>query len=143
MSRIPRTFPALAAVLATVLLALACGGGGGGKSPTAPGTPTTPKTVVITISDDMYSPKSVTINPGDTVQWVLAPSSLTTHTVTDTGGAFDSGFIFTSAGMTFSKTFTANSTTYNYSCKTHGACCGMKGSVLVGDSAPPPNTGYQ
>jgi len=140
MSRIPRTILALATVLATVLLALACGGGGGGSSPTSPTSG--PKTVVVTVSDDMYSPKSVTINPGDTVMWVLAPGSLTTHTATDTGGAFDSGFIFTSAGVTFTQKFNQAGLTYNYSCKTHGACCGMKGSILVGDAAPPPQTGY-
>jgi plastocyanin len=140
MSRIPRICLALAAVLATVLLVWACGGGGGYSSPTSPSGP---KTVVVTVSDDMYTPKSVTINPGDTVQWVLAPGSLTTHTVTDTGGAFDSGFIFTTAGVTFSQKLSQANVTYNYSCKTHGACCGMKGSVLVGDAAPPPNTGYQ
>ncbi|MFY9824077.1 MAG: plastocyanin/azurin family copper-binding protein [Thermoanaerobaculia bacterium] len=143
MSRAPRIVLALATVLTTVLIALACGGGGGYKSPTAPGTPTTPKTVVVTVSDDMYSPKSININPGDTVQWVLAPSSLTTHTVTDAGGAFDSGFIFTSAGVTFSHTFAQGGVTYNYACTTHKDCCGMKGSILVGDTAPPPNTGYQ
>jgi plastocyanin len=142
MSRIPRNYLSLAAVLATVLLALACGGGGGGgSSPTSP-TPG-PKTVVVTISDDMYTPKSVSINPGDTVQWVVAPGSLTTHTATDVGGTFDSGFIFTTAGVTFSQKFSTNGITYNYSCKTHGACCGMKGSILVGEAAPPPNTGYQ
>jgi plastocyanin len=146
MSRIPRTTLALATVLAAVLLALACGGGGGGgSSPTAPpGTPVpSPSNVVITISDDSYSPKSVTINPGDTVQWVLAPGSLTTHTATDTGGSFDSGFIFTSAGKTFTQNFSQTGVTYNYSCKTHGACCNMKGSIRVGTSAPKPNTGYE
>jgi plastocyanin len=143
MSRIPRTVLALAAVLATVVLAWACGGGGGGSSPTAPPPPSGPKAVVITVSDDMYSPKSVTINPGDTVQWVLAPGSLTTHTATDSGGAFDSGFIFTSAGVTFTQKFDQTGVTYNYSCKTHGACCNMKGSILVGDKAPKPNAGYE
>ena len=146
MFRIPRTIPALATVLATVLLALACGGGGGGgSSPTAPpSTPTTaPSTVVITVSDDSYSPKSVTINPGDTVQWVLAPGSLTTHTATDVGGTFDSGFVFTAAGKTFTQKFTQTGVTYNYSCKTHGACCNMKGSILVGPSAPKPDHGYE
>ncbi|HSS48070.1 MAG TPA: plastocyanin/azurin family copper-binding protein [Thermoanaerobaculia bacterium] len=144
MSRIPRTILALVTVLVAVLLAWACGGGGGGSSPTAPTPPSSgSKTVVVTISDDMYSPKSVTINPGDTVQWVLAPGSLTTHTVTDTGGAFDSGFTFTSAGMTFSQRFTQANVTYNYSCKTHKDCCGMKGSILIGEGAPKPNTGYE
>jgi plastocyanin len=141
MSRIAKNSLALAAGLATVLLAWACGGGGGYKSPTSP-TPG-PKTVVVTVSDDMFSPKSVTINPGDTVQWVLAPGSLTNHTATDTGGVFDSGFIFTAAGVTFTQKFNQAGNTYNYSCKTHGACCGMKGSILVGDAAPPPSSGYQ
>lgn len=143
MSRIPRTVLAVATVLVAGLLALACGGGGGGKSPTAPNPITTPKTVVITVSDDMYSPKSVSINPGDTVQWVLAPGSLTTHTATDVGGSFDSGFTFTSAGATFSHQFPTNGTTFNYSCKTHKDCCNMKGSIRVGDTAPQPNTGYE
>lgn len=145
MSRIPRIFLAMTTILAATLLIWACGGGGG-SSPTAPapGNPNTaPKTVVVTISDDMYTPKSITINPGDTVQWVLAPGSLTTHTVTDVGGSFDSGFIFTAAGKTFSQKFTQNGITYNYSCQTHKDCCNMKGSILVGDSAPKPNTGYE
>ncbi|HEV7785709.1 MAG TPA: plastocyanin/azurin family copper-binding protein [Thermoanaerobaculia bacterium] len=142
MSRIPRTILALATILATVLLVLACGGGGG-SSPTAPTPTPTAQTVVITVSDDSYSPKSVTINPGDTVQWVLAPGSLTTHTATDVGGAFDSGFIFTSAGVTFQQKFNQTGVTYNYSCKTHGACCNMKGSIRVGESAPKPTGGYE
>ncbi len=141
MSRIPRTALALAAILMTILLVWACGsGGGGGSSPTEP---TGGKTVVVTISDDTYDPRSVTINPGDTVQWVLKAGSLTTHTVTDTGGKFDSGFVFTAAGMTFQRKFTDVNATYNYSCTTHKDCCNMKGSVRVGENSPPPDKGYQ
>ena len=140
MTRIPRTALALAATLAAVLLVWACGGGGG-SSPTEPHVG--PKTVVVNVSDDSYDPKSVVINPGDTVQWVLKPGSVTTHTVTDVGGKFDSGFAFTASGMTFQRRFTETDSTFNYSCSTHKDCCGMKGSVLVGEAAPPADKGYQ
>ncbi|HEX4966206.1 MAG TPA: hypothetical protein VF173_35685 [Thermoanaerobaculia bacterium] len=139
MSRIPRMTLALVAALAAVLLAWACGGGGG-SSPTEPRSG--PKTVMITINDDSYDPRSVTINVGDTVQWVLKGSDHT-HSVTAIDGSFDSGFVFTGTGMTFQRQFSTNNTTINYSCRTHKDCCNMKGSIRVGTDSPPPDRGYE
>lgn len=126
------------AALAVILLALSCGG----KGYSSPTEPAGPKTVTVAVKDDLYDPKSVTINPGDTVRWVMEGST-TTHTVTDLNGAFDSGAVFTTAGATFEHQFSQANVTYNYFCKVHGACCNMKGSVSVGDAAPPPQPGYR
>jgi len=126
--------------LAAGLLVAACGGGGG-SSPTTPAPAPMPKTVTVQIQDFQYSPKDIQINPGDTVQWVLAgPTHI--HTVTATDGSFDSGFIFTATGATYSRTFTQSGTTVRYQCKSHYVCCGMAGSIQVGSNAPPPPPGY-
>jgi len=122
---------------------IACGGGGG-SSPTQNKTsPPSGATgmVVVQVGDDFFSPKSVQISPGQTVQWMLV-GKMTNHTVTDTGGAFDSRFL-SMAGATFSHTFTDadSGKTFDYLCRTHGAL-GMKGDVRVGDNAPSPGAGY-
>jgi len=132
----------LVPALTGVLIVLSCGGGGGGYGggPTAP-PPPTPTTHVVTITDNVYSPKQLTIQPGDTVRWVLN-STTYTHTVTAKDGSFDSGFTFTSQGAVYERRFD-NKGTYEYNCKTHSDCCLMRGSVLVGnDAMPPPDPGY-
>lgn len=131
----------LALAFGSALLA-ACGGGGGGKSPTAPPPITSPQVVVVAVQDDQFIPKQVTINPGDTVRWVLMGSSTAGHTVTANDGTFDSGKVFTKSGATFERTFTASGTTVLYHCQTHYVCCQMQGSVRVGENSPPPPAGY-
>ena len=126
------------AAAAGLLLLLSCGGGG--SSPSEPGMPA-PKFVTVQIVDFAFNPKTVQVNPGDTVQWVLA-STTYTHTVTSEDGSFDSGMAFKSAGATFTHTFTAPNTTTNYHCQTHWHTNGMQGSVQVGNNAPPPPPGY-
>lgn len=127
------------ATLVIVPLALSCGGSGY-SSPTEPSN-SGPKTVVVAVKDDAFDPREVTVNPGDTVRWVLQGNTLT-HTVTDSKGAFDSGAVFTAPGAAFEQKLTQANVTYSYFCKVHGACCNMKGSIRVGDSAPPPDPGY-
>lgn len=127
------------AAAAGVLLLLSCGGGGS-SSPSEPGMPA-PKTITVQIVDFAFNPKEVQINPGDTVQWMLA-SSTHTHTVTSEDGSFDSGMAFTSAGATFTHTFGVANKTIQYHCQTHWHTNGMQGSVLVGSAAPPPPPGY-
>lgn len=126
-------------VLAAALLSLiGCG------SSSSSGMTVTPRMVTVEILDFSYNPKSIQINAGDTVRWVLVGAN-TTHTVTALNGAFDSDFIFLQAGDFFDHTFTQanNNFTFEYSCDTHeGAPLNMKGSVSVGTGAPPPMTGY-
>ena len=125
------------AVAAGLLSLSACGGGG--SSPTSPSPMV--KTVTVQIVDFAFNPKDVTINPGDTVQWVQT-SMTTTHTVTAENGMFDSGMIFTKLGVTFSQTFNTSGVTIQYHCNTHWHTNGMQGSISVGDSAPKPGPGY-
>ena len=100
-------------------------------------------TIVVEVRDFAFSPKSVLVDPGDTVTWRLVGADHT-HTVTAVGGVFDSGFAFTSSGATFTRTFGQNDAgqTFEYRCQTHQASHQMQGSVRVGDSAPPPDPGY-
>lgn len=77
-----------------------------------------------------FTPQDVTIQVGDTVQWVWAEDfhSATSGTPGNPDGLFDSGIL--SKGATFSFTFTTPGTVAYY-CLPHGACCGMVGSVTV------------
>jgi plastocyanin len=85
----------------------------------------------------IFSPFSVTIQPGDTVNWFWNDSmhSVTAGTPGHATGLFDSGI--QNAGFTFSFTF-PNPGTFSYYCTPHGACCGMVGSVIVGEATPTP-----
>lgn len=127
---------------AALFLALACGGGGGGGGPTAPPAPN-PQAVTVELSEHSFSPKSITIQPGETVAWVMRGSD-PTHTVTALNGAFDSGAVFTASGATFRRTFSAaeSGQIFEYRCQAHADCCNMRGSVRVGADAPPPGPGY-
>lgn len=129
------------ALSAVPVLVLACGGGGGGGGggPTAPGP--APRVVTVEIRDNEYSPRSVTIQPGDTVRWVLRGVA-GDHTVTARDGSFNSGAVFTSSGAIYERRFDQARSTFEYSCQAHRDCCQMQGSVRVGSDAPEPLPGY-
>jgi plastocyanin len=113
-------------------------------SMSAPASPSpTPGVTTVNVQDNSFEPKSIVVNPGDTVEWVLRGTA-PDHTVTAESGAFDSGFALTRPGATYRHTFTARDEgqTFNIYCRTHRACCMMQGSVRVGQSAPPPPPGY-
>ncbi len=99
--------------------------------------------VEVRVSDNAFTPKSVTISPGDTVRWVFSGVNLN-HTVTARDGTFDSGFAFQVNGAMFERTFPASEDgrTFEYACISHQSCCSMQGSVRVGSSAPAPDDGY-
>lgn len=139
LSAATRLLPAISLVVA---LAGGCGGGGGG-SPTSPPPPPTTNTVTVEIRDFAFSPRSVTIQSGDTVIWRLTGSAGIGHSVTD-GAALNSGATFNAMGAQYSHTFTAadNGKTFQYYCTAHKVCCSMQGSVRVGSTAPPPPIGY-
>ncbi len=80
-------------------------------------------TITVTITDAGYSPKSITVNPGDTIKWVNQGS--VAHTVTENDGAFDSGAI--APGQSYSITVSIPATR-GYHCSFHA---GMTGSLIV------------
>ncbi|HKH43309.1 MAG TPA: plastocyanin/azurin family copper-binding protein [Thermoanaerobaculia bacterium] len=143
MTRIPKLASLLATTLVAALAISSCGGGGGGGngggSPTEPPRPA--QTIVVQVKDNSYEPKSVKIEPGDTVRWVFSGADRT-HTVTAVNGAFDSGAVFTSSGAAFERRFDTAGT-WDYSCKAHKQCCLMQGSVRVGNGSPEPTPGYE
>ena len=79
-----------------------------------------------------FSPQNVTINVGDTVEWIWDSDthSATSGTPGNPDGLFDSGVLNT--GATFSYTF-LTAGTFPFFCTPHGLCCGMVGSVTVGN----------
>ena len=78
-----------------------------------------------------FVPQDVTINVGDTVEWVWVGAVLHSTTSGTPGlpdGMWDSGLH--AAPFTFDFTFTTAGT-FAYFCTAHGSCCGMIGSVTV------------
>ncbi len=98
---------------------------------------------IVEIVDDAFVPKSVTIEPGVTVRWVLR-GNRSNHTTTEMSATWDSGFAFSHNGDFFEHTFGSDTEdkTFMYSCVTHKACCEMQGSISVGENAPGPDDGY-
>jgi plastocyanin len=77
-----------------------------------------------------FTPQNITINVGDTVEWVWVGSghSTTSGTPGNPDGLWDSGV--QNAGFSFSQTFDTAGI-FAYYCSPHGLCCGMVGSVTV------------
>jgi LPXTG-motif cell wall-anchored protein len=97
--------------------------------------------------DDAFSPRTLTVDPGETVTWSNDGENL--HTVTSDDGVFDSGPM--DAGAAFSFTFEQPGT-YPYYCQVHGSAggVGMSGTIVVAgataaqaESAPTPQPGPQ
>jgi LPXTG-motif cell wall-anchored protein len=107
----------------------------------------------VSIVDDAFAPKTITVHAGDTVTW--SDNGHDPHTVTADSGAFDSSPSCPSDvstclhfGATYSHTF-STAGTFAYHCKIHGAAggVGMSGVILVANSSGTvpggglPNTG--
>jgi plastocyanin len=115
-------------VVAAALLLAACGGGGAneegiGAAPTTSSGSAT-QTNSITISNFMFAPMSASVTPGASVR--VTNKDSVDHTLTATGGQFDTGDI----GDGQTKTFTAPTTpgTYHYICNIHQY---MMGTIIV------------
>lgn len=103
---------------------------GPGATP-APSTPSAPAEV--RMAGRVFRPASLTVNTGTTVRFINDDDRA--HTVTATGGGFDSGIM--GAGVTWSRTFTVAGT-YAYLCALHPD---MTGTIAVRTSSgatPPP-----
>ena len=88
-------------------------------------------TKTVRVTDNVFGPKRVQVNPGDTVTWTSA-GAVAEHTVTSRRSAptaFNSTFPG-QAGATFSRTFPAAGR-YAYICQPH-RIIGMIGVVQVG-----------
>ena len=102
---------------APALLAGACGAGG---SPAAPAAAT------VTLKNIAYSPASVSVKVGDTVEWVWADGPVP-HNIDGASdlGPFDSGSVKTSGTWSFRFT---KAGTFTYHCDVHPV---MVGTVNV------------
>jgi plastocyanin len=96
-------------------------------------------TVTVTVGSGgpVFTPSSVTIQPGDTVRWTWSTSghSSTSGTPGVPDGLWDSGIL--SQGATFTHTFNTVGS-FPYYCTPHGLCCGMTGMVTVTNPTGPP-----
>jgi plastocyanin len=96
-------------------------------------------TFTVTVGDGgfIFSPDSVTIQPGDTVQWTWSSTghSSTSGSPGAPSGFWDSGVL--NQGATFSQTFNTVGR-FPYYCTPHGGCCGMVGTVTVSSGTPTP-----
>jgi len=115
---------AVVTVMAAALLLAACGGGSSGSSAPTTSSGSTQGGTTITISNFMFEPMAASVAPGSTV--TVANKDSVTHTLTATGGQFDTGDI--PGGQT--KTFTApmKAGTYHYICNIHQY---MMGTIVV------------
>jgi plastocyanin len=117
---------AVGLVVAGALLLSACDGGaasdGTGAAPTSSGASGAAKQAnSITISNFMFAPMSASVAPGTTVR--VTNKDSVDHTLTATGGQFDTGDI----GDGQTKTFTAPTKpgTYHYICNIHQYMMGI------------------
>jgi plastocyanin len=121
------------------------GGDGGDAAPSTvvpcPGGTTPTQTVTVGASGDSFSPTTVTINVGDTVQWTWSASFHSVTSVANTTTCTPDGTFcspddtncsagtLSNSGTTYCQKFTAAGT-FNYVCFQHCAE-GMRGSVVV------------
>jgi len=98
-------------------------------------------TVDVTVGpgvDLVFSPSSVTIQPGDQVRWTWGSNghSTTSGSPGQPNGIWDSGI--RNQGATFTHTFNSAGT-FPYYCVPHGGCCNMVGTVVVSNPTPTPS----
>ena len=114
-----------AAVVACALLLAACGSGAPARHGMPSGAAPSGSTgTTVTISNFMFSPMQLTVAPGATVR--VTNEDAATHTLTATGGQFNTGNI----GQHQTKSFEAPMTpgTYHYLCNIHQY---MVGTITV------------
>jgi plastocyanin len=110
--------------IAGALLLAACGSSTPSMSGSAATSTSSSGGSSITISNFMFSPMSLSVSPGATVKVTNKDSA--THTLTASGGQFDTGNI----SQNQTKTFKAPSKpgTYHYICSIHQY---MMGTIIV------------
>jgi plastocyanin len=122
--RMTRRSGAVGLLVAGALLLAACGGSPKSSAPAASGGSRSSGGDAITISNYMFSPMSITVAPGATVK--VTNKDAVTHTLTATGGQFNTGDI--SSNRTKSFTAPNKAGKYNYICSIHQY---MMGTITV------------
>lgn len=97
-----------------------------------------------TIGDNFYSPKTISVQAGQSVTWVYA-SGNSMHSVSALNGSFDSSPTCPAdpssclhPGQSYTHTFSTPGT-FAYDCHVHGAA--MSGTVIVTTAVTPPPSG--
>lgn len=88
------------------------------------------ETHVVSVGDNFFSPKEITIAPGDTIRWESSAASAGGHNVDSDTGLWDAPPVRTHP-WSFEHTF-ANEGEFGYHCDPHVGF-GMRGTVTVGD----------
>lgn len=130
---------ATAGLVACALWLAGCSAGGSGATTSPSASPPAPSPVVkptgptVNATDAhgtsgfAFSPKTIEVNPGQSVTFVNSGS--TAHTATaDAAGSWDSANL--APGQTFTTPALTKPGTYTYSCKYHKAL-GMTGTIIV------------
>ena len=100
-----------------------------------PGIATAQTTHNVTVEDNFFSPSSLTIQVGDTVQWDNAAGG-NSHNITSDNGTFG-----TATASSFTYSFTFNSAGSNpYECTIHN---GMTGTITVQGASEQPDLAVQ
>ena len=87
-------------------------------------------TIIVTVGDNFYSPKTISIHPGDIVTWQYATGASATHPTASDNGAW-STFTINGANTSHSQTF-ATAGSFPYHCEFHGGPgTGMSGVITV------------
>jgi plastocyanin len=110
--------------MAGALLLAACGSSTPTVSGSAAATPSSSGGSSITISNFMFMPMSISVSPGTMVKVTNKDSA--THTLTATGGQFNTGNITQNQTKTFKAP--AKPGTYHYICNIHQY---MMGTIVV------------
>ena len=122
-----RPLSLLTAVTALLTALAACGGGGGGT--TEPTTQPSPAQATVHATDAMaFTPNSVTVRPGGTVEFEFGSVA---HTVVFTAVSGAPAEIPSSASTTVERAF-ASAGTFAYHCTIHP---GMSGTVVVAEKS--------
>ena len=127
--RINCRLPAVAVALLAAGILSACSGSSKASSTSPPAASTSPIAKVTIVSDaatiGAFTPPSVTVSAGQTVEWVFQDAN--PHTVTADDGSFTSRKGGLANGTTYSHTFD-KAGTYRYHCFIHPQ---MLGTVVV------------
>lgn len=112
------------ALLRTLMGVLLATSASFGVSSVAGASGSAAKSVTITIKNFMFSPMKVTVEPGEKIK--VVNKDTVTHTLTATGGQFNTGNV----GHNVTKTFQAPTKrgTYDYICNIHQY---MMGEIVV------------